>query len=154
MTPQQVAIVQGSFKKVVPIAAIAADLFYERLFAIAPEIRPLFPADLCEQKKKLIAMLATTVANLDKIEQMLPIIQDLGRRHVNYGVTAGHYELVGEALLWTLEQGLGDDFTPSVKAAWQEAYAVLSGVMKSAAVIAQPAGTAATAFMSANSALA
>src|SRR4051812_34604713 len=99
MTPHQIVIVQDSFKKVIPIAAIAADLFYERLFTIAPDTRPLFPADLREQKKKLITMLATTVANLHKIEQMLPIIQDLGRRHVNYCVTAVHYELVGKALL-------------------------------------------------------
>jgi hemoglobin-like flavoprotein len=83
---------------------------------------------------------------------MLPIIQDLGRRHVGYGVTAEHYELVGEALLWTLEQGLGDDFTPSVKAAWQEAYVTLSGAMKSAAVVGEPARSPATAFMSAGSA--
>ena len=154
MTPQQVAIVQDSFKKMAPIAAFAADLFYERLFIIAPETGPLVPADLCEQKRKLIAMLATTVANLHKIEQMLPIIQDLGRRHVNYGVTAGRYQLVGKALLWILERGIGDDFSPSVKVAWQEAYAVLSGAMKSAAVIAQPSGRAETAFMSANSTLA
>jgi hypothetical protein len=73
---------------------------------------------------------------------------------VSYSVTAGHYELVGKALLWTLERGLGDDFTPSVKVAWQEAYAVLSGAMKSAAVIAQPSGRAETAFVSANSTLA
>jgi hemoglobin-like flavoprotein len=139
MTPHQVAIVQDSFRKVAPIAATAADLFYDRLFVIAPDLRPLFPDDLREQKKKLMTMLATVVANLHKIEEVLPVIQELGRRHVNYGVTAGHYELVGEALLWTLQQGLGDDFIGPVKSAWQEAYAVLSGAMTSAAATVQPA---------------
>jgi len=139
MTPHQVAIVQDSFRKVAPIAAIAADLFYDRLFAIAPGLRPLFPDELREQKKKLMTMLATVVANLHRIEEMLPTIQELGRRHVNYGVTAEHYELVGEALLWTFEQGLGDDFTGPVKLVWQEAYAALSGAMTCAAAAVQPA---------------
>jgi hemoglobin-like flavoprotein len=151
MTPHQVAIVQDSFKKVIPIAAIAADLFYDRLFVIAPDTRPLFPDDLREQKKKLMTMLAAVVTNLHKIEEMLPTIQDLGRRHVNYGVTAEHYKVVGQALLWTLEQGLGDDFTPSVKAAWREAYAALSGAMTSAAAVL-PIGYAAVASMPAGSA--
>jgi hemoglobin-like flavoprotein len=90
MTPDQVALVQDSFNKVVPIAAIAGDLFYDRLFAIAPDFRPMFPDDLREQKKKLIAMLATVVGNLHQLEQMLPAVEDLGRRHVSYGVTGEH----------------------------------------------------------------
>jgi len=133
MTPEQIALVQDSFKKVVPIATNAADLFYDRLFAIAPEFRAMFPQDLRDQKKKLIAMLATVVANLHELEKMLPAVQDLGRRHMTYGVTADHYTPVGEALLWALEQGLGTDFTPAVKAAWNEAYLTLSGSMKNAA---------------------
>jgi hemoglobin-like flavoprotein len=133
MTPDQVALVQDSFKKVVPIAAIAADLFYDRLFAIAPEFRPMFPDDLREQKKKLITMLATIVGNLHQLEKMLPAVEDLGRRHVSYGVTGEHYAPVGEALLWTLEQGLGTGFTPAVKTAWTQAYLALSGAMKKAA---------------------
>ena len=141
MTPEQIALVQDSFKKVVPIAANAADLFYDRLFAIAPEFRALFPQDLRDQKKKLIAMLATVVANLRELEKMLPAVQDLGRRHMSYGVTADHYTPVGEALLWTLEQGLGTDFTPAVKAAWNEAYLTLSGAMKNAATAAIQAGS-------------
>ena len=130
MTPDQVALVQDSFKKVVPIAATAADLFYDRLFAIAPQFRPLFPLDLREQKTKLIAMLATVVANLHQLEKMMAQVEQLGRRHVTYGVTADHYAPVGEALLWTLEQGLGAEFSPSVKTAWAEAYLALSGTMK------------------------
>lgn len=136
MTPDQVTMVQDSFKKVVPIADTAADLFYDRLFAIAPEVRPLFPDDLKEQKKKLIAMLATAVTNLHQVDTILPAVENLGKRHVAYGVTSKHYEPVGAALLWTLEQGLGPDFTPPVKAAWTEAYTTLAGVMQGAAATA------------------
>jgi hemoglobin-like flavoprotein len=131
-------MVQDSFKKVVPIADTAADLFYDRLFIIAPEVRALFPADLTEQKKKLIAMLATAVNNLHQVGTILPAVEDLGRRHVAYGVTAQHYEPVGAALLWTLEQGLGADFTPPVKSAWTEAYLTLAGVMQEGAAAAAP----------------
>jgi hemoglobin-like flavoprotein len=132
VTPQQIELVQSSFKKVVPIAGTAADLFYDRLFEIAPTVRPMFPADLGEQKKKLIGMLATAVNNLHTLETILPAVQDLGRRHKGYGVADDHYTPVGAALLWTLEQGLGADFTPDVKTAWTEAYTALAGVMKAA----------------------
>ena len=133
MTPNRVTMVQESFKKVVPIAGTAADLFYGRLFEIAPEVRSLFPDDLTDQKKKLIAMLATAVTNLHQVDKILPAVEDLGRRHVGYGVTAAMYEPVGAALLWTLEQGLGDDFTPPLKEAWTETYVTVAGVMKTAA---------------------
>src|SRR5204862_5932199 len=122
MTPEQIALVQDSFKKVVPIAANAADLFYDRLFAIAPEFRAMFPQDLRDQKKKLIAMLATVVANLHELEKMLPAVQDLGRRHMTYGVTADHYTPVGEALLSALEHEPDVDFTQAGKAPRHEPY--------------------------------
>jgi hemoglobin-like flavoprotein len=136
MTPDQISMVQTSFKKVVPIADTAADLFYDRLFEIAPDVRSMFPDDIKDQKKKLIAMLATAVTNLHQVEAILPAVENLGKRHVAYGVTAKHYEPVGAALLWTLEQGLGPDFTPPVKAAWTEAYMTLSGAMQGAAASA------------------
>jgi len=132
VTPQQIELVQTSFKKVVPIAGTAADLFYDRLFEIAPAVRPMFPAELGEQKKKLIGMLATAVNSLHKLETIVPAVQDLGRRHKGYGVSDDHYAPVGAALLWTLAQGLGDSFTPEVKVAWTEAYTALAGVMKAA----------------------
>jgi hemoglobin-like flavoprotein len=132
VTPQQIELVQASFKKVVPIAGTAADLFYDRLFEIAPEVRALFPSDLTEQKMKLMAMLGTAVTNLHKLETILPAVEDLGRRHRGYGVTAAHYAPVGAALLWTLEKGLGADFTPEVKAAWTDTYKALSSVMTAA----------------------
>jgi hemoglobin-like flavoprotein len=132
MTPQQVELVQSSFKKVVPIAATAADLFYGRLFEIAPETRGMFPKDLTEQKGKLMSMLGTAVTNLHKLDTILPAVKALGQRHKGYGVTAAHYAPVGAALLWTLEKGLGPDFTPEVKTAWTETYTALAGVMTAA----------------------
>ncbi|WP_428677642.1 globin family protein [Reyranella sp.] len=132
MTPHQIELVQTSFKKVVPIAGAAADLFYGRLFEIAPEVRPMFPADMKEQKVKLMSMLGTAVTNLHKLDEILPAVKALGERHKGYGVTAAHYAPVGAALLWTLEQGLGPDFTPDVKEAWTETYTALAGVMTSA----------------------
>ncbi len=142
MAPEHIALVQESFKQVVPIADTAADLFYDRLFIIAPDVRSLFPDDLSEQKKKLIGMLATAVTNLHQVETILPAVQDLGRRHQGYGVTPAHYEPVGAALLWTLEQGLGDGFTADTKAAWTEAYTTLAGVMQAAAAAAPARSTA------------
>lgn len=132
MTPQQIELVQTSFKKVVPIAATAADLFYGRLFEIAPEVRPMFPQDMTEQKAKLMGMLGTAVTNLHKLETILPAVKALGERHKGYGVTAAHYSPVGAALLWTLEKGLGADFTPEVKSAWTETYTALAGLMTTA----------------------
>ncbi|MEI7871244.1 MAG: globin family protein [Alphaproteobacteria bacterium] len=132
MTPQQIELVQTSFKKVVPIAGAAADLFYGRLFEIAPEVRSMFPEEMKEQKIKLMSMLGTAVTNLHKLDTILPAVKALGERHKGYGVTAAHYAPVGAALLWTLEQGLGADFTSEVKAAWTETYTALAGVMTSA----------------------
>jgi hemoglobin-like flavoprotein len=144
MTPEQIALVQESFKEVQPISMQAADLFYGRLFEIAPEVRPLFPTDLQEQKRKLMAMLGTAVVNLHRIGEIVPAVQDLGRRHAGYKVTSEHYRPVGEALIWTLEKGLGDAFTPPVKAAWVEAYTTLAKVMQDAAAeVAAAAETAA-----------
>ena len=133
MTPEQVTLVQQTFAKVAPIGDKAADLFYDRLFAIAPEVRSLFPSDLTEQKKKLMQMIATAVSNLHQAEKIVPAVAELGRRHASYGVTPKHYEPVGAALLWTLEQGLGPEFTPPVKAAWTETYTTLAGVMQNGA---------------------
>ncbi len=133
MTPQQIKLVQSSFAKVAPIADLAADLFYSRLFEIAPDVRRLFPDDLSGQKKKLMGMLGTAVAGLGKLDTLVPAVQALGRRHAGYGVTAGHYVPVGAALLWTLEKGLGDAFTTETREAWATAYRLLAGNMMDAA---------------------
>jgi hemoglobin-like flavoprotein len=133
VTPHQIELVQTSFAKVVPIAATAADLFYGRLFEIAPQVRRMFPNDLSEQKKKLMAMLGTVVAGLNRVDTLLPAVRALGRRHAGYGVTVEHYAPVGAALLWTLEKGLGEAFTAEVREAWAAAYGVLSQTMIDAA---------------------
>jgi nitric oxide dioxygenase len=133
MTPNQIKLVQESFARVVPIAATAADLFYDRLFEIAPHLRPMFPADLAEQKKKLMAMLGTAVASLNRLDTLVPVLRALGQRHARYGVKAEHYASVGSALLWTLEKGLGAAFTPDVKDAWATAYILVWTTMNDAA---------------------
>ena len=133
MTPHQIKLVQTSFAQVAPIAATAADLFYGRLFEIAPEVRAMFPDDLSGQKKKLMAMLGTAVAGLSHLDTLLPAVRALGQRHAGYGVSAEQYVPVGAALLWTLEKGLGETFTPEVKDAWATVYIVLSTTMMNAA---------------------
>lgn len=133
MTPIQKKLVQSSFAKVAPIAGTAAELFYSKLFALDPALKPLFKGDMKEQGRKLMRMIATAVNGLDRLEALVPAVQDLGQRHVAYGVTAAHYDTVGEALLWTLERGLGPDFTPDVKDAWATVYGLLAQVMKDAA---------------------
>ena len=129
MNAQQIKLVQSTFAQVVPIAATAADLFYGRLFETEPELRPMFPDDLTEQKKKLMGMLGTAVGGLSRLDVILPAVQSLGRRHAGYGVTADHYAPVGAALLWTLEKGLGEVFTADARAAWAMAYTTLATAM-------------------------
>lgn len=129
MTPEQIDLVQSSWRAVVPIADTAADLFYDRLFVLDPRLRPLFPEDLSEQKKKLMSMISRVVSALRDLGSVVPAIQELGRRHVGYGVRSGDYATVATALLWTLEKGLGEAFTPTVKEAWVAAYSVLSSTM-------------------------
>lgn len=133
MDAQTVALVQESFKKVAPIAETAADIFYDRLFTIAPEVKPLFPEVMTDQKAKLMQTLGVAVQNLHQVETIVPVVQDLGKKHVGYGVKDEHYDKVGEALIYTLEKGLGEDFTPEVKNAWVETYTLVSMVMKEAA---------------------
>lgn len=133
MTPEQIELVQSSFKKVVPIATTAGDLFYGRLFEIAPQVRPMFADDISDQRDKLMKMLGTAVTNLHQVEQIIPVVQELGRTHVGYGVKDEHYDAVGSALIWTLGEGLKDDFTREVEEAWGAAYGTLAGVMKEAA---------------------
>jgi hemoglobin-like flavoprotein len=129
MTPDQVKAIQDSFAKVVPISEQAAALFYGRLFEIAPAVKPLFRGDIEEQGRKLMAMLAAVVNGLGNLETILPAASALAKRHVDYGIKPADYEPVGAALLWTLERGLGEQWTPELAAAWTEAYAVLADFM-------------------------
>ena len=129
MTSDQIDLVQSSFAKVVPIADAAAELFYGRLFEIAPEVKPLFRNDMREQGRKLMTTLGVVVSSLKNLDAVLPAAKALAVKHVGYGVTAAHYEPVGAALIWTLEKGLGEDFTLETKNAWISTYVALSGVM-------------------------
>ena len=133
MTPEQVNLVQQSFAKVAPISETAAVLFYDRLFEIAPTVRAMFPADMTEQRKKLMAMLAAVVNGLANLNSILPAASALAKRHLTYGARAEHYPVVGSALLWTLEKGLGEAWTPELAGAWTAAYGTLSGYMISEA---------------------
>jgi hemoglobin-like flavoprotein len=133
MTPDQVQLVQQSFAKVAPISETAAVLFYDRLFDIAPKVRSMFPTDMTEQRRKLMATLAVVVGSLGNLESVLPAASALAKRHVSYGAKAEHYPVVGAALLWTLEKGLGDGWTPEIAEAWTAAYGTLSGFMISEA---------------------
>lgn len=129
MTPEQVRLVQQSFSKVAPISESAAELFYGRLFETAPEVKPLFRGDMKEQGRKLMATLAVVVNGLADLPAILPAASALAKKHVGYGVKAEHFGPVGAALLWTLERGLGPEWTPALATAWTEAYTLLSAYM-------------------------
>lgn len=133
MNSEQVKLVQGSFAKVLPIADTAADLFYTRLFELDPSLRRMFPTDMAGQKRQLMLTLKFAVNSLSRLYELVPAVQALGRRHAGYGVKNEHYNTVGAALLWTLEQGLGEAFTPEVKAAWIAVYTLLANTMQQAA---------------------
>lgn len=133
MNPDQIEQVKISFATVALTKDQAATTFYRRLFELDPSLRPMFPDDLAEQKKKLMGALAMMVGSLDKLEDILPVVRALGQRHGGYGVTPTHYATVGAALLWTLQQILGAGWTPKLAAAWSEAYRLLAGTMIAAA---------------------
>ncbi len=133
MTPNQITLVKESWDKVVPIADKAAELFYGKLFELEPALKSLFSSDMKKQGQMLMSMITTAVKGLDNLEAIVPAVQKLGQRHADYGVKDEHYNTVGEALLWTLGQGLGDGFTEEVKGAWVETYTVLADTMKAAA---------------------
>lgn len=139
MTPQQIADIRRTFAMVAPVADTAAGLFYDRLFARAPAVRGMFPQDLAPQRRKLMGVLATAVGALDRIEELVPTLRDMGARHAGYGVTPDHYPVVGAALLETLEAALGDAWTMETADAWGAAYSALSGAMLDGAAAAQAA---------------
>lgn len=134
MNPTEVGLIRESWAAVEPIADTAASLFYGRLFELDPAIERLFRrTDMAAQRKVLMQTLTVVVKSLDRLDQIVPAVQALGRRHAGYGVREEHYATVGDALLWTLEQGLGPAFTPPVRDAWTAAYGTLASVMIEAA---------------------
>ena len=133
MTPMQKSLVQLSFKQIVSIADIAAELFYDRLFELDPSLKPLFKGNMKDQGRKLMNMIGTAVIGLDHLDQLVPAVQSLGKRHVAYGVKDSHYDTVATALLWTLEKGLGEEYTDDMREAWVVVYTLLTSTMKEAA---------------------
>jgi len=133
LTNEQVQLVQKTFMEILPISDLAAHLFYTRLFQIDPSLKPMFKGDMQEQGRKLMQMIGMAVQGLSVPSEIMDLVADLGRKHVNYGVIDVHYDTVRTALMWTLGQGLGADFTPEARAAWTEAYEFLAKVMKDAA---------------------
>ena len=139
MTSEQIALVQSSFEKIRPIASVAGAMFYSRLFQLDESLKHLFKGDKTEQQRKLMATLEIMAKGLSVQEVILPTLRELGKRYAGYGVEPQHYATVGSALLWTLEKGLGEDFTPAVKEAWTEAYGLIASVMQEAAAEAADA---------------
>jgi hemoglobin-like flavoprotein len=133
MTPEKILLVRSSWQQVLPIKDTAAELFYGRLFELDPSLRPMFKGDMVEQGRKLMMIINTAVNSLDNLGPILGAVEDMGRRHVGYGVTEEHYDTVGSALIWTLGKGLGEQFTPAVREAWVETYTTLASAMKQAA---------------------
>jgi hemoglobin-like flavoprotein len=133
LTMTQIELVQKTFAVVAPIADDAAALFYRRLFEIDPRLEPMFKGNMAEQRRKLMVMLSAAVKGLPRLDRLVPVLEDLGRRHAHYGVEDRHYETVGEALLWTLEKGLGPEFTPEVREAWTSVYGIVASTMKAGA---------------------
>jgi hemoglobin-like flavoprotein len=133
MTPAQKDLVQDTWALVVPIADTATAMFYERLFEIDPGSRALFEnTDMADQRLKLLQVLSVAISGLDDLGRLMPIVEELGRRHAGYGVKDEHYDSVGAALLWTLQKGLGAAWNAETAAAWAEVYGVLSSVMRRA----------------------
>ena len=133
MGPEQIGLVKESWKIILPISEQAAELFHKKLFILNPELKLLFKGDMKEQGRKLMVVLNTAVTGLEMLDVIIPVIQESGRRHVHFGVKDKDYDTVGEALLWALDESLGDDFTEDVKAAWLEIYTLLANTMKEAA---------------------
>jgi len=133
MHPNQAQLIRDSFAKIEPKAAVVALIFYQRLFALDPSLRPLFKNDIEQQGVKLMQALRFAVAAVDNPRELLPVLESLGRRHVYYGVKESHYETVGAALLETLSHLLGSAFTAELKEAWLAVYTLMADTMKRAA---------------------
>lgn len=139
ITTQQKELVQKTWVMVVPIADKAAELFYGRLFELEPEYKAMFKNDMTEQGKKLMKTISIAVEALNDVEPLVPTLKQMGADHAGYGVKDRDYNVVGAALLWTLEQGLGDAFTDEVRNAWGAVYELLASVMKQGAAEASVA---------------
>jgi hemoglobin-like flavoprotein len=130
MSPKHIALIRSTWRRLVPLEEHVAELFYRRLFELDPRLRHLFRGDMVDQGRKLMAMLGMVVSQLDRLEEIVPLVEQLGRRHARYGVQPAHFDTVGTALLATLSDGLGDAWTREAEEAWTIAYTTLAGVMR------------------------
>ena len=133
MTRDQVQLVRASFTEILPVRTQAAAIFYGRLFQTAPQLRAVFPEDATAQSAELIAAIKFVARKLDRLRSIIPTVQELARRQAAVGVRDEHYQVVGEALIWTLEKSLGARFTANVRRAWVEAYGMIAEAMIAAA---------------------
>ena len=140
ISPEDKQLLKTTWAKVAPISDVAAALFYDRLFTLDPSLQRMFAnADMKEQRRKLMQALAAVINGIDNLGALVPTLENLGKNHVRYGVTDRHYDTVGAALLWTLEQGLKEAWTPAARSAWTVAYTTVATVMRSAAAkVAEP----------------
>ncbi|HLP36442.1 globin domain-containing protein [Lacibacter sp.] len=130
MTKEEIILIKRTWKLFREInPAVVGDTFYSKLFLDNPSVRKMFPKEMNQQYQKLIDMLSIVVGRLDNLDELSSDIAAMAQRHVAYGVKPAQYKKVGEALLWTLEQGLGKDFTPEVKEAWTKCYTTLADTM-------------------------
>lgn len=132
MTPEQISLVQESYRTIAPIKEAVGSLFYERLFTLDPDLKKLFRRDMGDQSRELLNMIGQVVDGLDNPDEVLPVARRLGARHAGYGVEPEHYDTVGEALLWTLALILGDELDDETRQAWTAAYGLLSAAMQEA----------------------
>ena len=130
ITQRQITLVQSSFSKVEPIAEQAADIFYNKLFEYDPKLKPLFKSDIKAQGQKLMATLKVATSGLNDLDSLVPVLHKLAERHVNYGVKAADFTPVGNALLYALQQGLGNQFTDEVRQAWVDVFRLVATTMK------------------------
>lgn len=130
MDTEQVELVRSSFARIRPVSEVFSSIFYRKLFEVVPETRRMFTSDLRTQNDLFMEALSFAIASLDRMEEALPTLQPLGARHKNYGATEKHYDGMLFALLWTLEKGLGDAFTPAVRVAWINAYRTITAAMQ------------------------
>jgi hemoglobin-like flavoprotein len=133
MQAQQIQLVRASFAAVRLTVSQPGALFYDNLFAVDPSLRNLFHGAIAQQGERLMTMIGSALDLLDRPAVLLPVLRQLGARHVGYGVKERHYAAVGAALIRTLEQGLGVAFTDDVRQAWTELYGVISSTMIDAA---------------------
>jgi hemoglobin-like flavoprotein len=130
VTPEDIACVQSTWAKLIPVAEEAATLFYGRLFEKYPDVKPLFKGDMDEQGRRIMGMIHSTVTQLGDLDPLRPVLRASGARHTSYGVGPGDYDKMADALYWTLEQVLGDAFTPEVRSAWVAVFNELAAVMQ------------------------